>query len=104
MKERLDKYEKPGKDFKKGLVKCRDCIFNFLEDPMIPSDNNGSERGIRKLKIKLKNPCTFRSDLGADAFLELHSVVETAKNTIKHPLMLFKPYLRFEALSCTIAE
>ncbi len=22
----------------------RDCIFNFPEDPMIPSDNNGSER------------------------------------------------------------
>nr|WP_278841767.1 transposase [Prevotella pectinovora] len=44
-------------------------MFNFLEDPMIPSDNNGSERGIRKLKIKLKNSCTFRSDFGADAFL-----------------------------------
>lgn len=71
-----------GKKFdalKKGLIKCRDYIFNFLEDPVIPSDNNGSERGIRKLKIKLKNSCTFRSDFGADAFLELHSVVETAK-------------------------
>lgn len=71
-----------GKKFntlKNGLIKCRDYIFNFLEDPMIPSDNNASERGIRKLKIKLKNSCTFRSDFGADAFLELHSVVETAK-------------------------
>lgn len=34
-----------------------------------PPDNNASERGIRKLKIKLKNSCTFRSDFGADAFL-----------------------------------
>ena len=25
---------------KNGLVKCRDYIFNFLEDPLIPSDNN----------------------------------------------------------------
>ena len=48
-------------------------------------DNNGSERGIRKLKIKLKNSCTFRSDFGADAFLELHSVVETAKKHDKTP-------------------
>lgn len=51
-----------GKNFdtlKNGLIKCRDYIFNFLEDPMIPSDNNASERGIRKLKIKLKNSCTF---------------------------------------------
>jgi uncharacterized lipoprotein YddW (UPF0748 family) len=68
-----------------GLIKCRDYIFNFLEDPMIPSDNNGSERGIRKLKIKLKNSCTFRSDFGADAFLELHSIVETAKKHNKTP-------------------
>ena len=77
-----------GKKFetlKKGLIKCRDYIFNFLEDPMIPSDNNGSERGIRKLKIKLKNSCTFRSDLGADAFLELHSIVETAKKYNRTP-------------------
>ena len=77
-----------GKKFetlKKGLIKCRDYIFNFLEDPMIPSDNNGSERGIRKLKIKLKNSCTFRSDFGADAFLELHSIVETAKKHNKTP-------------------
>lgn len=70
---------------KRGLIKCRDYIFNFLEDPSIPSDNNGSERGIRKLKIKLKNSCTFRSDFGADAFLELHSIVETAKKHNQTP-------------------
>lgn len=81
---------KLGKNFdtlKKELTKCRDYIFNFLEDPMILSDNNASERGIRKLKIKLKNSCTFRSDFGTDAFLELHSVVETAR---KHNKTLFR--------------
>ena len=46
---------------------------------MIPSDNNASERGIRKLKIKLKNSGTFRSDLGADALFDIHSIVETTK-------------------------
>ena len=79
---------KLGKKFdtlKNGLTKCRYYIFNFLEDPVIPSDNNASERGIRKLKIKLKNSCTFRSDFGADAFLELHSVVETAKKHNQTP-------------------
>lgn len=69
LKLNICNFGKKFETFKKGLIKCRDYIFNFLEDPMIPSDNNGSERGIRKLKIKLKNSCTFRSDLGTDAFL-----------------------------------
>lgn len=56
-------------------------LFNFLEDPTIPSDNNASERGTRKLK----NSYIFRSDFGADAFLELHSVVETAKKHNQTP-------------------
>lgn len=69
LKLNICNFGKKFETFKKGLIKCRDYIFNFLKDPMIPSDNNGSERGIRKLKIKLKNSCTFRSDLGTDAFL-----------------------------------
>ena len=102
LKLNVSKFGKKFDTFKIGLIKCRDYIFNFLEDPVIPPDNNASERGIRKLKIKLKNSCTFRSDFGADAFLELHSVVETAKkNTTKHLLMQFKPYLRFDDSSCT---
>ena len=91
--ERLDRLlkqsvENLGKKFaalKKGLIKCRDYLFNFLEDPIIPSDNNGSEQGIRKVKIKLNNSRTFRSEFGADAFLELHSVIETAKKHGKTP-------------------
>ena len=58
-------------------------VFNHLDDT--PSDNNGSERGIRKLKIILKNSCTFRSDFGADTFFELHSIVETAKKHDRTP-------------------
>ena len=85
LKLNVSKFGKKFDTFKNGLIKCRDYIFNFLEDPMIPSDNNASERGIRKLKIKLKNSCTFRSDFGADAFLELHSVVETAKKHNQTP-------------------
>lgn len=85
LKQNVSKLGKKFETLKKGLTKCRDYIFNFLEDPMIPADNNASERGIRKLKIKLKNSCTFRSDFGADAFLELHSVVETAKKHNQTP-------------------
>ena len=69
-----DKFER----LRKGLVKCRDYIFNFLENPMIPPDNNASERGIRKLKIKQKMSGTFRADKGADAFFAIHSIADTA--------------------------
>jgi transposase len=63
---------------KNGLIKWRDYIFNFLENPAIPPDNNASERGIRKLKIKQKISGTFRSDQGADAFMAIHSIADTA--------------------------
>lgn len=41
--------------------------------------DNASERGIIKLKIKLKNSDCFRLDIGADAFMDPHSIVETTK-------------------------
>ena len=62
LKKNIEGTKKQFSRMKNGLIKCRDYIFNFLEDPLIPSDNNASERGIRKLKIKLKNSGTFRSD------------------------------------------
>jgi len=37
------------------------------------------------LKIKLKNSGCFRSDLGADAFMNLHSIVETTKKHSNSP-------------------
>lgn len=77
--ENLSKLNEKFTTFKNGLLKSRDYIFNFLRDPAIPPDNNASERGIRKLKIKLKNSGCFRSDLGADSFMDLHSISETTK-------------------------
>ena len=85
LKKNLEEFKEQFQRLKNGLIKCRDYIFNFLEDPLIPSDNNASERGIRKLKIKLKNSGTVRSDLGADAFFDLHSIIETAKKHKQTP-------------------
>lgn len=64
---------------KNGLQKCRDFIFNFLDNPAIPPTNNDSERGIRKLKVKQKISGTFRSEDGADVFHRIHSIVDTAR-------------------------
>ena len=56
----------------KQFLKCRDYIFNFIQIPSIPAINNASGRGIRKLKIKLKNSGYFRSYPGT-------SIIETTK-------------------------
>ena len=60
LKLNVSKLGKKFDTFENGLIKCRDYIFNFLEAPVIPPDNNASERGTCKLKIKLKNSCTYR--------------------------------------------
>ena len=60
-------------------MKCQDYLFTFLYDPEVPYDNNGSERAVRKIKVKQKVSGCFRTDEGADAFMILHSITETAK-------------------------
>ena len=86
LKRNLDSLRKEFNELKRGIIRCRDYIFNFLEDPDIPSDNNASERGIRKLKVKQKISGCFRSDTGADAFHALHSIADTAWKNGQSPL------------------
>ena len=64
--------------FKKGILKVKDYLFTVLSNPLVPYDNNASERGVRKIKVKQKVSGCFRTDSGADDFAKLHSIVETA--------------------------
>jgi hypothetical protein len=85
-KQNLDHLRKEFNQLKNGLIKCRDFLFNFLDDPDIPADNNASERGIRKLKIKQKISGAFRSEAGADAFHAIHSIADTAWKNQQSPM------------------
>ena len=69
-----DEFEK----FKRGILKVKDYLFTFLSDPHVPYENNASERGVRKIKIKQKVSGGFRTDGGADDFAKIHSIAETA--------------------------
>ena len=64
--------------FKKGILKVKDYLFTFLSNPLVPYDNNASERGVRKIKVKQKVSGCFRTDSGGEDFAKLHSIVETA--------------------------
>ena len=63
----------------KSLIKARDKIFTFLLYPNIPPDNNGSERAIRNLKVKLKVSQQFKSPQGAKDYATLRSIIDTAR-------------------------
>jgi transposase len=54
-------------------------IFTFLEHPNIPPDNNGSERAIRNVKVKLKVSGQFKSFQGAKDYASLRSIIDTSR-------------------------
>lgn len=76
--ESLTHLDKEFESFKKGVLKVKDFLFTFLSNPHVPFDNNASERGIRKIKVKQKVSGSFRTNGGADDFAKIHSIAETA--------------------------
>lgn len=65
------------KAFVKRLIKNRDSVFTFLYYSNVPYDNNGSERAIRNVKVKNKISGSFRSELGANRFAVIRSIIDT---------------------------
>ncbi len=76
--ESLTHLDEEFESFKKGILKVKDYLFTFLTDLHVPYDNNASERGVRKIKIKQKVSGCFRTNGGADDFAKIHSIAETA--------------------------
>jgi len=63
--------------FCKRIRKRRDSLLRFLDDPNIPPDNNASERAIRNIKVKTKVSGMFKTEVGADQFAIIRSVIDT---------------------------
>lgn len=72
--------------FVKRLLKNRDSIFTFLYYKQVPPDNNGSERSIRNLKVKMKVSNQFKSYEFAQHYAVIRSVIDT---TIKNSMNVF---------------
>lgn len=85
LEEKLKKYvemplENAGEKvikFQKRLRKHLESLTTFLHQLHIPPDNNGSERAIRNVKVKLKVSGQFKTEKGADIFAVLRSVIDT---------------------------
>lgn len=61
--------------FQKSLIKIRGYILPCIYNVDIPPDNNGSERGIRNVRVKQKVSGQFKS--GQQIFCILRSVIDT---------------------------
>jgi transposase len=62
--------------FFKAMSKLRHALFPFLYDPRVTFDNNGSERAIRNVKLKMKISGQFKSL--HQEFAVIRSVIDSA--------------------------
>ena len=76
---------------------CENMATAVLRDPAIQPDSYLSERRIIKLKTMFKNSRRFRSDLGVDAFMDVHSIVETTKKVEALPTTPSSPFSKRRA-------
>jgi len=78
LSEPLNPKHKEMITFQKRMIKYRDHVFTFLYHPEVPSDNNGSERAIRNVKVKQKISGQFKIFNAAANFAILRSIIDTA--------------------------
>lgn len=69
--------------FVNRLIKNRQSIFTFLYFEEVPPDNNGAERAIRNVKVKMKISNQFKSFEFAQHYAVIRSVIDT---TIKNSM------------------
>ena len=74
-----DQSNAPGKikAFWKRMNTHSDKLFTFLHFPEVPSDNNGSERAIRCIKVKQKVSGQFKTPKGAHQYAIIRSIIDT---------------------------
>ena len=74
--------------FYKGMIKLRHALFPFLYHAEVLPDNNGSERAIRPIKVKMKISGQFKSL--QNEFAVLRSVIDSAIKNEQSPFDAIK--------------
>lgn len=90
LSERLNKEKTPKSlTFQNSMIDYRQYLFTFLYNKDVPPDNNGSERGVRNFKVKLKVSGQFKT--GHQTFATIRSIIDTCKKNdipVLHALKL----------------
>ena len=68
------------------LQKLKDMVCLFVKDFSVPFDNNQAERDLRAVKAKKSISGCFRSETGAQDYLDVMSYLSTGK---KHGVSVF---------------
>ena len=74
----------------KYCIGQEDYLRCFLDDPIIPLDNNDAERSIKKFVVGRKNWVIVDTVKGASASAVLYSIGETAKANGLRPYNYFR--------------
>ena len=82
----ISKEHKKVKTIIKKLRKCRNHIFEFMYNNLVPPDNNASERAIRNVKVKQKVSTMFKTKEGITNYAIIRSVFDTC---IKRGINIF---------------
>lgn len=82
--EKLDDKEKETKTLQNSLIKNQEKLFVFLKYTDVPSDNNGSERAIRNVKVKLKVSGQFVQT--QHIYCRVRSIIDTCIKNGQHIL------------------
>jgi len=69
----------PARNLLERLLLQRDEVLAFLDDLVIPFDNNQAERDLRDLKVQQKVSGCFRSERGADAYARIRGYLATLR-------------------------
>ena len=75
----LDPTHPAGTKLKRMILKVRSQLFVFVQNRDLEATKNGSERALRPCAVYRKITNGFRQEWGAHLYVDIRSVIETAR-------------------------